>query len=123
MSDFDDMDDDEQQLAVTVAVSAFSNILDSIVDTHSAVVVIAITTALEVGGLAMLIFARDQIVNVFAAPNSTTYMWAYPVAVINAFLLSLGVARLLVRRPSFMVWLLSMAFGFTNGCVLFVLTT
>ena len=79
--------------------------------------------ALEVGALAMLIFARDQVVSSFSAPTSTTYMWAYPVAVINGFLLSLAISRLVVRRPGFVAWLVSMSFGFLNGCILFVLTT
>jgi hypothetical protein len=123
MSDFDDLDYNQRQLERQVAQSVFLNIIDSIIDTHSAVVVLAIAGALEIGVLAMLIFARDQVVSSFSAPNSTTYMWAYPIAVVNGFLLSLAVARLAVRRSGFMTWLVSMAFGFLNGCILFVLAS
>src|SRR4051794_30784280 len=104
MSDFDDLDYNQRRLEGRVAQSVFANIIDSIVDVHSAVVVLAIAGALEVGALAMLIFARDQIVSSFSALNSTTYTWAYPVAVINGFLLSLAACTLISRRPGFLAW-------------------
>ena len=123
MSDFDDLNYEQRRVVGQVAQSAFTNIVDSLVDAHSAVVVLAITGALEVGALVMLVFVRDQVVASFALPNSTTYMWAYPVAIINGFLLSLSVCTLLSRSRGLLGWLISMAFGFLNGCILFVLAT
>ena len=123
MSDFDDLDEDDVRVAGKVAQTAFFDIVDSLIDVHSAVVVLAITGALEVGALVMLVFARDQVVASFSAPNSTTYTWAYPLAVVNGFLLILGVCTLVTKRSSFLNWVVSMSFGFLNGCILFVLTT
>ena len=119
----DDLDEDDVRVAGKVAQTAFSDIVNSLVDVHSAVVVLAITGALEVGALAMLIVAREQVVASFSAQGSTTYIWAYPAAIGTGFFLSLGVCTLISKRTSFVSWLISMAFGFLNGCILFVLTT
>jgi hypothetical protein len=129
MSDFDpDLDSDDvnhRWLWYKVGQTALANIANSIVDVHSAVKVLAIAGALELGGLAMLIIGRDEVLrSIAASPHSRTLLYGCVIAFLTGFFLAFAVYRLATRgRSGFMIWPVCAAFGFLNGCIVFVLTT
>jgi len=57
----EDLDYNQRKLVGEVLDSAFTNVTDSIIDTHSAVVVLAITITLEISGLLMFFVAHDKV--------------------------------------------------------------
>lgn len=125
------MDDDstyqQRKLIREVVGSAFSNITDSIIDTHSAVVVLAITITLEIGGFVMFYMARDKVIA--ALNGSDTRVWVcvligvYLVGFLNAF----AIYRLIANKwphqgAQLNNWLVSVSAGLLNVLLFFALT-
>jgi hypothetical protein len=128
MSDDDDLDYNQRLLVDKVVRSAFFNITDSIIDTHSAVVVLAITITLEICGLGMFFVAHDKVMT--ALNGSDVGVWTYVsigvfvVGFLNAF----AVYRLIANKwphsgSGLNSWLVSISAGLLNVLLFFALTT
>jgi len=124
----EDLDYNQRKLVGEVLDSAFTNVTDSIIDTHSAVVVLAITITLEISGLLMFFVAHDK---VMAALNgSDVGIWAYTSIAIYlvGFLNAFAVYCLIANKwphPGARInnWLVSISAGLLNVLLFFALTT
>lgn len=121
-------DDSEEELATRVAVSAFSNITDSIIDTHSAVKVLAITVTLEICGLAMLYVAKDKVTNALAESDGEIWIYVSAAVFVVGFLSSFAIYRLVAKKwphtgSRLMIWLVSVGVGLLNVLLFFALIT
>jgi uncharacterized BrkB/YihY/UPF0761 family membrane protein len=109
-----------------VATSAFANITDSIIDTHSAIKVLAITVTAQIGALLMFYVSKDQVIDYLE--DSESDVWIYGSIVIFAlgFLTAFAVYRLVAnkwphRTSGVLIWLVSIAAGLLNIGIFFVL--
>ena len=119
--------EDQDEVASQVASSAFRNVTDSIVDTHTAVVVLSIAGAAEIGGLVMLRMARYEVQR--ALERSDLDVWLYSAAgvFVVGFLISYAVYKMAAKkwpRPTayMMCWLVSITAGVGNIALFFWLT-
>jgi len=119
-------DEDPEEIADKVASSAFRNITGSIIDTHTAVVVLSIAGAAEIGGLVMVRLGRFEVIG--ALEHSDLDVWIY--CAIGAFVvgfLCLFPTYFLINerwpRPEapFMVWPISITAGIANIVLFYVL--
>ena len=120
--------DDEEELTARVVVSAFSNITDSIIDTHTAVKVLAITVTLEFCGLAMLYVAKDKVTEALAESDSEIWIYVSAAVFVVGFLNSFAIYRLVAKKwphpgARLMNWLVSISAGVLNVLLFFALTT
>ena len=119
-------DEDEEELANRVAVSVFSNITDSIIDTHTAVKVLAITLTLEICGLGMLYVAKDKVTE--ALGQSDRWIYVSAAVFVVGFLNSFAIYQLAAKKwphpgARLMNWLVSISVGVLNVLLFFALTT
>lgn len=117
---------ERDRLIGRVVASSFSNITDSIIDTHSALKVAAITLTAEFGVLAMFVIAREKLVESLSEMGDD--FWAYgSVAVFaNGFLIAFAMYRLFAERWRYawahiVIWIISVAAGVFNLFLFFVL--
>ena len=117
---------DEDHVAREVASSAFTNLTDSIIDTHSAVKVLAVTVTAEVVAFAMFYVSKDKVQDFLA--DSDSGVWAYgSIAIfLIGFLTAFAIYRLIADKlpsslPAFSIWLVSIAAGIANLCLFFLL--
>ena len=129
MSDFDnDQDYAQRKLVSRVVGSAFSNITDSIIDTHSAITVLSITVTAEIGGFVMLYFAKDQVNRSLAASVSDVWIYAALAIFTIGFLTSFAFYRLIADKwphasAGLFIWLVSIIAGFLNILLFYALIT
>lgn len=109
-----------------VAATAFYDVTDSIIDGHTAVKVLAITVAAEIGGIAMILFAKDLVRS--SLYDADTDMWIYAGAAVFVvgFLTVFAIYKLAAKRwphrsAGLMIWVISVAAGVLNICVIYVL--
>ena len=109
-----------------VASAAFSDATSSIIDTHAAVKVLAITVTLEAVAFAMFIMAKEKVAEMIE--NSGVDFWFYGGAVFffNGFFIAFAIYTLIADRwphrgARTYLWVLSIAAGALNVFVLFVL--
>jgi hypothetical protein len=117
MSFLDDRDEDD--IAYDVGTSAFANITGSIYDTHTAVVVLAIAGAAEIGGVVMLRMAKDQVAGALSDAEFATWIYAGIGVFVVGFLCAYGTHFLINKkwaRPEarMMRWLISISAGLAN---------
>src|SRR6478672_95011 len=117
--------EDQDDVASEVASSAFRNVTDSIVDTHTAVVVLSIAGAAEIGGLVMLRMARYEVQR--ALERSDLDVWLYSAAgvFVVGFLISYAFYKMAARKwphPTayIMCWLVSIMAGVGNIVLFFI---
>ena len=123
-----DLDYNQRRLVGKVVGAVFSDITDSIVDTHSAVKVLAITLTMEICGLGIFFVARDKVTR--ALGESDTNIWIYVSAAVFAvgFLSFFAVYRLMANKwphpgSGLNNWLVSIGGGLLNVLLFFALTT
>ena len=118
---------EENKVIGQVTRSAFAAMTDSIVDTHSAVTVLAITVAAEIGALAMVFVARDK-VNEFVEAQGDFWIYASIGVFLVGFFTAFATIRLLERRFAqrtlpITIWLFSIIAGTANLALFCALLT
>ena len=117
---FDDNDNRSHNRIVSeVAASAFSNITDSIIDTHSAIKVLAITVTAELGGFAMFYVAKDKVEESLADDETGVWIYAAIAIFLVGFLTAFAGYRLIAnkwrhRNSGILIWIVSIAAGAAN---------
>ena len=123
-----DYDDDPRKVAGQVAVSAFSNVTDYIVDTHTAVTVLSITLTLEVCGIVMFIMARDKVVDGLDQSDGDVWLYVAAGMFVVGFLNSFTIYRLAAKKwphpgSRAMNWAVSIVAGIVNIGLFYALLT
>jgi hypothetical protein len=118
----------EEDVAVRVAASAFSNITDSIVDTHSAIKVLAITVTAELGAFAMFYVSKDKVVESLAESDLEVWLYGGLVVFVIGFLTAFAAYRLVAnkwphRRFRLYIWPVSICAGILNVLLFFGFVT
>ena len=99
---------------------------ESIVDTQSAIKVLAVTVTAEIGLLAMFYVSKDE-VNKFLESGEEVWIYALAGVFLIGFFTAFAVFRLLPKsfpRPFFAytIWIVSVAAGLANIALFYVLT-
>ena len=122
----DEILEDKPDPVGEVATSAFTSITDSIIDTHSAVKVLAITATAEIGLFVMFYFAKDKVVE--GLNDSEPNVWIYSAIAIFVigFLTAFAGFRLVADRMprlgrGITIWLVAGAAGVANILLFYVL--
>jgi len=118
---------DEEVLERRVAQTAFTAITDSIVDTQSAIKVLAITVTAEIGAFLMFYVAKDKVLD-FLESNENVWIYGSIGVFLVGFLTAFAGLRLIPSRfrrrlLSYTIWLISIIAGLANIALFFVLTT
>ena len=119
---------DEDQVAREVTSSAFSNLTDSILDTHSAVKVLAVTVTAEIVAFAMFYVSKDKVQEFLADSESSVLAYGSVAVFLIGFLTAFAVYRLIERKlprtvPKITIWLVSIAAGIANLGLFFFLVS
>ena len=121
-----DTDRDDDDLTAEVASTAFSSVTGYIVDTHTAVTVLAITLTLEVGALVMFFMDRREVTETL--DGSDLNVWVYlltgifVVGFLNCFAMYHFIAKAWPHAGSRqMSWLVSICAGLANILFFFAL--
>jgi hypothetical protein len=116
---------DQDEVEGQVARSAFFAITDSIVDTQSAIKVLAITVTAEIGLLAFVYVNRDE---AFKFLRSDDWLWLYAAAGIFfiGFLTGFAAFRFAPRSLkqiffAYTVWIISIGSGLANIGLFYIL--
>ena len=118
---------DEEDIEYRVGKTAFAAVTESIVDTQSAIKVLAVTVTTEMGAFLMFYVAKDKVLDFLESEGN---FWIY--AAIGIFLIGfftafavLRLAPVSFRRRLFAttIWLISITAGLANIGLFFVLTT
>jgi hypothetical protein len=118
---------DQEEVEAEVASTAFYAITDSIIDTHSAIKVLAITVTTEIGALAMFYVSKEKVLDFLEKEEGFWIYGAIGVFLVG-FLTAFAAFRLLpsgFRRRFFRyaVWAVSIAAGLANIALFFMLLT
>src|SRR4051794_4898518 len=118
---------DQEILERKVASSAFTAITDSIIDTQSAIKVLAITVTAEIGAFAMFYVSKDKVIEFLEKEDGFWIYGAIGVFLVG-FLTAFAAFRLLPRRfphPffAFTIWIVSITAGLANIGLFFLLLT
>lgn len=124
----DDLNYGQRRLIGKVATAAFSDITDSIVDTHAAVTVLAITMTLEICGLGMLYVANDKVMATLNGSEVNVWFYVSAAVFLVGFLNAFAVYRLIANKwphqgARLNNWLVSVIAGSLNLFLFFALTT
>lgn len=119
---------DDEDVGYHVASSAFTTITDSIIDTHSAVKVLAITVTAEIFAFVMLYFAKDKVLDSLDESGSEVWIYAAIGTFVAGFLTVFASFPLLPTRyrkriPKYAIWFVSVVAGLANIALFFVLLT
>ena len=122
-----DHGDSEEEVVANVATSAFSNITDSIIDTHSAVKVLSITVTAELGLFAMFYVSKDKAAD-FIAESENVWIYASIAVFLIGFLTAFATYRLIAnkwhhRNSGLYIWLVSVAAGIGNFLLFLAILT
>ena len=123
-----DDEDTEEEVVANVAASAFTSITDSIIDTHSAVKVLAITVTAELGAFLMLFFAKDKALDSLNDSDANVWIWVSIAAFVVGFLIAFASYRMVAdkwrhRHSGIYIWLVSIAAGIGNILLFFGILT
>ena len=115
----DNDDRSHNRIVSEVAAYAFSNITDSIIDTHSAIKVLAITVTAELGGFAMFYVAKDKVEESLADDETGVWIYAAIAIFLVGFLTAFAGYRLIAnkwrhRYSGILIWIVSIAAGAAN---------
>lgn len=119
-------DRDETDIAYDVGTSAFRNITASITDTHTAVVVLAITGAAEIGGLVMMVVGRREVQRVLASAEFMSWIYAAIGVFVVGLLCAFGAYFFINKRwprpeARTMRWMISISAGLANVLLFYYL--
>lgn len=111
--------DTQDEVVANVVTSAFSNITDSIIDTHSAVKVLAITVTAEIGLIAMFFVSKDKASDFIAEHEPDIWIYASIAVFLIGFLTAFAAYRLVAsrwhyRHSGVLIWIASIAAGTAN---------
>ena len=117
---------DEDRVVREVVSSASSSVLDSIVDTHSAIKILAITVTAELVAFAMFYVSKDKVQESLADPDSGLLTYGLIGVFVIGFLTVFAIYRLIERKlprsvPRIMIWPVSIAAGIANLALFFML--
>lgn len=121
MSDWDDHYDVRHRRRMDkVARIGLSNVIDSIVDTHSALKVLVITVTAEIGLLVMFFVAKPEFIEEY---EPDIWMYAATAFFFIGFLTAFATYRLMAnkwrhRNSGNYIWLFSITAGIANVCIL-----
>ncbi len=122
----DKIDEKYDDPASAVATSAFSDITDSIIDTHSAVKVLAITVTAQIGALLMFYVSKDKVLEFLEDSENDVWIYGSIVIFVIGFLTAFAVYRLAANKwhhqnSAIFIWLVSIAAGLLNIAIFLVL--
>src|SRR5688500_14973245 len=111
-----------------LVASGFSTITDSIIDTHSAIKVLAITVTAELVGFAMFYVSKHKVQDFLAENDNSVWMYGSIALFLIGFLTTFGACRLISDQlkkniPASAVWLLSLTAGIANIGLFFLLVS
>jgi hypothetical protein len=120
------LDEEYDDPAGAVATSAFSEITDSIIDTHSAIKVLAITVTAQIGTFLMFYVSKDKVIEFLADSETDVWIYSSIVIFVIGFLTAFAVYRLVANKwphhgSGIFIWLVSIAAGFLNIGFFFML--
>jgi hypothetical protein len=118
---------DEKDLEYRVGKTAFTAITESIVDTQSAIKVLAVTVTAEIGALVMYYIAKDKVLD-FLESEGNFWIYASIGIFLIGFLTAFAALRLAPVRSrrrylTYTIWPISIAAGLANITLFLVLTT
>jgi hypothetical protein len=117
---------DEDQVAREVVSTAFTSVTDSIIDTHSAVKILAVTVTAEIVAFAMIYVSKDKVQQSLADHDSGLLTYGSIACFVIGFLIVFAAYRLIERKllrsvPKITVWLVSTVAGIANLALFFML--
>ena len=120
--------DTQEEVVANVATAAFSDVTDSIIDTHSAVKVLAITLSAEIGLLAMFYVSKDKAADFIAEHEPDIWIYGAIAVFVIGFLTAFAVYRLISNRwhhrnSGLYIWFASIAAGVVNVLLFFGILT
>ena len=123
-----DQPDTQDEVVGEVATSAFFNITDSIIDTHTAIKVLAITVTAELGAFAMFYVSKDKVNDFLAESESNVWVYGSAIIFLIGFLTAFAIYRLVANKwrhygSHVFIWLVSIAAGVLNVLLFFALIT
>lgn len=109
-----------------VAASAFYDVTDSIIDTHTAAKVLAITAAAEIGGIAMMLISKDLVRSSLNDAGTDVWIYAGIAVFVIGFLTVFAIYKLAAKRwphqsAALMIWVASVVAGVLNIGVFYAL--
>lgn len=117
---------DDEDIRYEVASSAFTSVTDSIIDTHSAIKVLAITVTAEIGVFAMFYVSKDKVLDYLAESGNNVWIYGSIGVFLIGFLTAFAAIRLVAskfpgRLPKYAIWIVSIAAGLANIALFFAL--
>ena len=114
--------------AGAAVTSAFSSVTDSIIDTHTAIKVLAITVSAEIGAFLMLYVAKDKVIEALEDSEGDVWIYASIAIFVVGLLTAFAAYRLIANKwphygSGIMIWFVSAAAGLANIGVFFVILT
>ncbi|HEV8591070.1 MAG TPA: hypothetical protein VGQ55_03135 [Pyrinomonadaceae bacterium] len=117
---------DDEDIEYQVASSAFTSVTDSIIDTHSAIKVLAITVTAEIVAFAMFYFSKDKVLDFLAESGNNVWIYGSIGVFLIGFLTVFAAVQLVAgkfpgRVTKYTVWIVSIAAGLANIALFYVL--
>ena len=117
---------DEDRMVREVVSSASTSILDSIIDTHSAIKILAVTVTAEFVALAMFYVSKDKVQDFLAESEGDALIYGSVAVFVIGFLTAFAAYRLIEGKlrqlfPKITIWLISIAAGVANLLLFFLL--
>ena len=118
---------DQEDVERAVVSSAFANLTESIIDTHTAVKVLAVTVTAEIMGFVMLYVSKDKVQDFLDDPaNGGFWVYASIAVYLIGFLTAFASYRLLTGGlphlfPKYMLLPIAIIAGIANLGIFFVL--
>lgn len=119
-------DREQNRVIGQVASAAFSDATGSIIDTHSAVKVLAIAITAEIVALAMLQVAREKIFEFIQEEGADVLFYGSAFFFFNGFFIAFAIYRLAAnkwphRGGRVFIWLVSIGAGAINVLIAFAM--
>ena len=109
-----------------LTTAMFSDATGSIIDTHSAVKVLAIAITAEIVAAAMIVIAKDKVVELIQENGVNVLFYGAAFFFFNGFFIAFAIYRLLAnkwphRGGRILIWLVSVIAGAINILLGFVI--
>jgi len=106
----------------------FRTLTDSIIDTHSAIKVLALTVTAEFVAFAMFYVSKDKVQDFLAESSSNAWAYGSIAIFLIGFLTAFAGFRLVAsnfprRLSAYMIWPIAIAAGVANLALFFLLTS
>ena len=117
---------DQEEIEHRVASSAFRTLTNSIIDTHSAIKVLAVTITAEFAAFAMFYVSKDKVQDFLADSSSNAWVYGAIAIFLIGFLTAFAGFRLIAsnfprRLAPYMIWPIAIAAGVVNLALFFLL--